>query len=237
MRYIPKPNYSSAKSLLDDARMSMRKIGLNELYCNFSEKEQLNSLLREEQKEICCYCQRRIDHYHGNIASGSHNEHFYPEGGDNARVGLQLDYSNIYACCNSSRRYEYRMQHCGEYKGDKLIKTNFLQLKNCSDFFKYTINGEILPQCPYNSYEDVLKNRNKLTSVQQDALEMIECLNLNVVSLRKFRVNVLSDLFLYAKNRTSHQLIYKAQLINTERRRYLPLVDMLLFFLKKLVNK
>ena len=65
MRYIPKPSYSSALTLLEDARKKMQEAGISELYEHFYEKEQLNSILREEQKQICCYCQRRIDHFQG----------------------------------------------------------------------------------------------------------------------------------------------------------------------------
>ena len=63
MRYIPKPDNSSAKTLLESAKMVMRGAGIAELYNNFKEKKQLNDILREEQKHICCYCQCRIDHF------------------------------------------------------------------------------------------------------------------------------------------------------------------------------
>lgn len=236
MRYISKPNYSSALTLLEDARKKMQDAGISELYEHFYEKEQLNSILREEQKQICCYCQRRIDHYQGENECGSHNEHFEPENGDHARPDLQLDYNNIFACCNLSKGFEKHLQHCGEHKGCNVINRNFLVLRNCSDYFKYNTNGEILPQCSMNSYEDIRKHRELLNEMQRDALQMIEVLNLNVKSLTDFRKNVQTDIFKYALNKSQKQLEYKVQLLNTERKEYVQLVDMVLYFLKKIAQ-
>ena len=174
MRYIPKPDYSSALTLLEDAQKKMREAGISELYEHFHEKEQLNSILREEQKLICCYCQRRIDHFQGDNERGSHNEHFEPENGDNARTDLQLDYKNLYACCNASKGFEKRLQHCGEHKGSDVINRNFLAMRDCSEYFKYNTNGEILPQCSMNSFKEICEHRESLTDIQRDALQMIE---------------------------------------------------------------
>ncbi len=233
MRYISKSNSSAARTLLLTAREWMQHAQLHELYENFVEKRTLNEILREEQKKICCYCQRRIDHFQGVNERGSHNEHFEPEGGENARIDLQLDYENLYACCNASRGFEKRLQHCGEHKGSNTIHSNFLRMRDCSDYFKYNTNGEILPQCSMNSYEEVCQHRSMLTPVQQDALQMIEVLNLNVESLIEFRKGIQTDIFKFVLNKSRQQLEHKAQLLNTEQREYVQLVDMVLFFLKK----
>ena len=237
MRYIPKPDNSSALTLLEDARKKMQEAGISELYEHFHEKEQLNSILREEQKQICCYCQRRIDHFQGDNERGSHNEHFEPENGDNARTDLQLDYKNLYACCNTSKGFEKRLQHCGEHKGSDVINRNFLAMRDCSEYFKYNTNGEILPQCSMNSFKEICEHRESLTDIQRDALQMIEVLNLNVDSLTEFRRNVQADVFKFALNKSQKQLEYKAQLLNTERKEYVQMVDMVLFFLKVFSQK
>ena len=237
MRYIPKPNYSSALTLLEDSRKQMQEAGISELYEHFHEKEQLNSILREEQKHICCYCQRRIDHFQGENERGSHNEHFEPENGDNARTDLQLDYKNLYACCNLSKGFEKDLQHCGEHKGCNVINRNFLTLRNCSDYFKYNTNGEILPQCSMNSFKDICEHRESLNEMQRDALQMIEVLNLNVKSLKDFRKDVQTEIFKYSLNKSQKQLEFKVQLLNTERREYVQMVDMVLYFLKKIAQK
>ena len=237
MRYIPKPNYSSARILLENARQQMESAGMSELYEHFHEKEQLNSILREEQKFICCYCQRRIDHYQGDTDKGSHNEHFEPEGGEHARVDLQLSYENLYACCNTSRGYEKRLQYCGVYKGDKKINRNFLNDQNCSDYFKYNTNGEILPACSMNDYKEICEHRNQLTDIQKDALQMIETLNLNVESLKNFRKGVQADLFKFAVKMSKQQLEHQILVLNTERKEFVQLVDMLLYFLKRFAKR
>ena len=133
MRYIPKHQHSKAQVLLNKARVSMRQAGISETYDHFHEKKQLNDILRKEQKHICCYCQRRI--LQGKDNEGSHNEHFEPEGGSHARVDLQLEYHNLYACCNASKGFEKRLQHCGEHKGDAGINHNFLRMHDCADYF------------------------------------------------------------------------------------------------------
>lgn len=103
MRYIHKSRNSQARTLLNKACRNLRNSGVKVIYDNFSDKKKLNNFLRAEQKNICCYCQRRIDHFQGDNEFGSHNEHFEPEGGPNARIDLQLSYENIYACCNKSK--------------------------------------------------------------------------------------------------------------------------------------
>ena len=236
MRYIPKPNGSKTETLLRKARIWMRTMGISELYDNFNDKKPLNDFLREEQKNICCYCQRRIDHFQGDNERGSHNEHFEPENGPHAQPLLQLDYENIYACCNASKGFEKRLQHCGEHKGSDVIHRNFLRMTNCSDYFKYNTNGEILPCCPMNSYSEILANRDKLTPIQKDALQAIEVLNLNVDSLKDYRKNVQAEIFRFALHRTRQQLEHKVMLLNTAQKEYIPLVDMVLFFLKRIVR-
>lgn len=237
MRYIPKPSNSEARLLLDKARMEMRTIGISEIYDHFNEKKQLNDILRKEQKMICCYCQRRIDHFQGGNEAGSHNEHFMPERGSYARVDLQLDYENLFACCNISKGFEKRLQHCGEHKGQDMVRRNFLRMRNCSDYFKYNTNGEILPQCHWNSFQEILEHKNELTYIQKDALQMIEVLNLNVESLMTFRRNVLNDILSYAHGKSRQQLERKVQILNTKQDEYIQLLDMVLFFLKKFAQK
>lgn len=234
MRYIHKSRNSQAHTLLNKACRNLRKSGVKVIYDNFNDKKKLNNFLRAEQKNICCYCQRRIDHFQGDNESGSHNEHFEPEGGPNARIDLQLSYENIYACCNKSKGLKKNLQHCGEYKGSEVIQRNFLQMRKCSDYFKYNVNGEILPQCPMNNFNDVCNNRGALTSIQSEALQMIEVLNLNVDSLKEFRRKVVDDILNSTLDKSKQQLNYTIQKLNTEQKEYVQLVDMVIYFLKKI---
>lgn len=237
MRYVPKPNQSPAKLMLEKAKADMSAAGVHTLYDHFRDKKALNDLLRAEQKGICCYCQRRIDHFQGLNEGGSHNEHFEPENGPDARIDLQLEYENIYACCNTTKGYEKRLQHCGEHKGEQKLNRNLLWMRNCSNLFKYNVNGEILPECPFNSYDEVLKNRASLSAGQLDSLQMIEVLNLNVASLTAFRKKVLSDVFDSLKNKSIGQVAGRIQAINNARDIFIPLIDMVLYFLKLYVSR
>ena len=53
MRYIPKPQGSLARCMLDLAKAEMRDAGISELYEHFHDKRVLNDILRKEQKGIC----------------------------------------------------------------------------------------------------------------------------------------------------------------------------------------
>ena len=88
-----------------------------------------------------------------------------------------------------------------------------------------------------NSFEDIREHRESLNEMQRDALQMIEVLNLNVKSLKDFRKDVQIVIFKYALNKSQKQLEYKVQLLNTERKEYVQLVDMVLYFLKKIAQK
>lgn len=237
MRYIPKPDNSSAKTLLEEAKLTMREAGIAELYDNFRDKGRLNDILRAEQKNICCYCQCKIDHFQGNNVGGSHNEHFEPENGANARTDLQLEYTNLYACCNTTKGFEKNKQHCGEYKADSVISINFLMRNDCSDNFKYNSIGEILPKCPMTSWEEVKNNLNCLTDIQREAYEMIKGLNLNEDNLVMARRNVYDILSNFAKDKTYGQLEHKVQILNTAHDSYVQYVDMQLYFLKQFAQK
>lgn len=234
MRYISKPQNSEARILLDDARRTLRALGLTESYDNFNEYAQLNNILRREQKSICCYCQKKITHHNTPNEGGSHNEHFYPERGANARPDLQLDYENLYACCNTTKDSEEALKHCGWSKHESLIPTNFLRDPSCSSFFLYNTDGEITPTGPYRRYEDFKRNENKLTTHQQEILNAIDILNLNINSLKEFRRKVIADVHKSMLNCTKQQLQHRIlTLDNPASGEYAPMIDLVLFFIKK----
>ena len=88
-----------------------------------------------------------------------------------------------------------------------------------------------------NSFKDICEHRESLNEMQRDALQMIEVLNLNVKSLKDFRKDVQTEIFKFALNKSQKQLEYKVQILNTERKEYVQLVDMVLYFLKKIAQK
>lgn len=240
MRYIDKPQTSPARQLLADQRAWMQREGLEEKYDNLgsvvnaegkneSVKKILNDHLRKEQGRICCYCQQRIHHHNGDNATGSHNEHFYPE---DTNLPLQLDYENLYACCNRSKGLEKRLQHCGEHKHNTQIDINLLRQHNCSGYFKYNVNGEILPVGPWASICEI-PAADQLTPHQQLAMEYISVLNLNVDTLVTIRKNVIDDTLLMVENMDKQHINTIVQNLNSTNTDYPEFVDMIIYFCKR----
>lgn len=240
MRYIDKPQASPARQLLNDQRAWMRSEELDEKYDNLgsivnaegqseSVKKILNDQLRQEQGHVCCYCQQRILQHNGDNATGSHNEHFYPE---DTNIPLQLDYENLYACCNRSKGLENRLQHCGEHKHNMQININLLHQHNCSDYFKYNVNGEILPVGPWASTREI-PTTDQLSPDQQLAMQYISILNLNVDTLVQMRKNVIDDIMPMVLNMNKHKINTMVQTINSNKADYPEFVDMIIYFCKR----
>ena len=147
MRYIQKGEEPAYMSEWKELRKSC---GQKLVYKEFDQKAQLNKDLRKEQHNICCYCQRVIDHYQmesGKIATAAHNEHLYPENvkNDPKSEELQMDYGNIFACCVDSRGYSKRekhLRHCGESKENQIIPS-LIKQPDCADYFHYALTGKI----------------------------------------------------------------------------------------------
>lgn len=233
MRYIRK-SQTSPKILVDYIE-TQTNAGLTSNYEDFQDKEDLNKLLREEQGLICCYCQQRIDHFQGNPEGGSHNEHMIPQNGPNGNSDLDLDYYNLYACCNYSQGREYSMQHCGQHKDYHLIH-NFLRDPNCRSFFKYSISGEIIPQGNYNTQEEYLANRNKLSADQVRSLDTIITLNLNQGPLKELRKRAIIEMIKLSQTFSSAQARGKIQRDNFSNS-LAPFVEVVIYYLNKFINE
>lgn len=179
-------------------------------YESFNEKQELNNILRREQKYICCYCQQIIDHYQGDNIAGSHNEHLQPQNHPNVSKELQVSYFNIYACCNYSVNQSEKFQHCGESKGN-LIISNLIQRRNCRRLLKYNLLGEILPVGPFRTIEEYNCNTESLTDLQVQVLADIFILNLNLESLKNERIKDITGIHNSVKSSTKKQI---KQIIN-----------------------
>lgn len=231
MRYIKKTEepecITNWKRLRDEAEQKYA-------YDEFDYKRELNEILRAEQHHICCYCQRQLKHYQSNPIEGSHNEHLIPEKGNNGVFEEQMNYHNIYACCIDSvgtKKKELQKRHCGESKGDSLIR-GFIQEPNCSSFFKYNVEGEIMPNGIYDKWEDYCSHKEKLSGDIKDATETILTLNLNAHSLvddrKKDFTAILPMLISFSKK----QINQKMKQFESEEyyKRY---IDMLLYFMRQ----
>lgn len=188
MRYIPK---QQEPAVMKEWKEEQVNHALPLRYDIFPRKKELNEILRSEQHSICCYCQRRIDHFQNPLEKGSHNEHLYPENrdGDPQSQTLQMDYDNIFACCIDSRGQEPSKQYCGESKGNSIIP-ELIKDKHCSDYFRYNNIGEIVPNGEYLQWSEYVEYSRLLTGKIAEAYECIRILNLNATSLVLFRNEV-----------------------------------------------
>ena len=80
-----------------------------------SEKDVIKKILLEEQGYKCAYCMSKIS------MSNSTIEHYIPRNGINGDMPLSLDYRNLFAVCDTTRRCPKEEQTCDVKKGDKLL--------------------------------------------------------------------------------------------------------------------
>lgn len=188
MRYIHK---QAEPEIMKKWKEAQRNENLPIRYDIFPDKNALNEILRLEQHGICCYCQRRIDHYQNPLDKGSHNEHLYPENrpADALSLARQMDYDNIYACCIDSKGQEPSKQYCGEVKGNRLIP-ELIKDTHCSEYFRYNNLGEIIPNGNYGQWAEYVEHSGSLVGRIADAYECIKILNLNTTSLLLYRNEV-----------------------------------------------
>lgn len=241
MRYIHKnkePQYIQEWKVL-------RKRGEQEpIYNEFDKKAQLNADLRAEQHGVCCYCQRVIDHFQsepGNPETAAHNEHLYPQNidGDERSKQLQMEYSNIFACCVDSRglKMQSKLRHCGESKGNSIIP-DLICRTNCASYFYYSLTGEIIPieksQPDWKNY--VILPIDTLTKREQDAVKCIKTLNLNCATLVADRKVCIDTLFQSYKAMSAEELVrIKDELLTKEQ--YPSYVELRVQLINHLIEK
>lgn len=98
-------------------------------------KHDVRSYLKNEQHGICCYCECILN-------DDFHIEHFKPKGLAEFE-SLQLDYSNLHACCLKVPT-EGTEKHCGHKKGITWDNLLVSPLENdCESHFSYTLDGVI----------------------------------------------------------------------------------------------
>ena len=231
MRYITKGN---EPNIIATYRTIRQNAGQAITYEFFENKEQLNDILRSDQRNICCYCMQSVDHFQGDNTAGSHNEHLVPQYGINGNPTLQMDYSNIYACCNYTKGYPHSDAHCGEHKSDELI-INFIQQQNCRTFFKYNSIGEILPagNGSFETEAEFWQNVNHLPQGQQNALNTIKILNLNQPVLKKRRADLIQQIFSLTRNFSQQQAQAKIQRMNNSNP-LPPFVEVNIYYLNQI---
>lgn len=198
MRYIPKK--TTEPICLSEYKDECRALNvpLPLLYKSFNRTSELSRELQEEQRYVCCYCQRAV--------TGFRIEHSYPENGlDKARSeALQLDYTNLFAACVDSQKRPKHLQYCDVAKGNTVIP-EFIKEKDCQTHFRYLATGEIIPNGQYYTWQEYEDNVNTLPKTEQEAFYTIKALNLNCSTLREGRKMCLDELLDKLSKRTKNE--------------------------------
>jgi len=146
----------------------------------------LKDLLISEQKGLCCYCQQVITNNNSTI------EHFLPQ---SKYKKHETEYLNLHLACKYSRGKGIKKEdkYCDVKKGNDLI-INAILHPECETFFRYTKNGEILPNdFIFKNYKEFNKNVEKLNLKNQAILHLINVLNLNSIDLINKRKKTYND--------------------------------------------
>lgn len=136
-------------------------------------KRELRKTLSEEQGFICCYCCQRL------VLEDSHIEHLQPQ---STATHLSLNYDNLFVSCQAELHAGDPV-HCGKAKNDwfdQNLLVSPLQ-ENCTEFFEYSLAGEILPTKNFES--------------SKAAIETIDRLQLNIPKLQAMRQAEITPLF------------------------------------------
>ncbi|WRH69100.1 MAG: retron system putative HNH endonuclease [Planktothrix sp. GU0601_MAG3] len=184
-------------------------MGVNCDYQSFPnpQKRLVRLALLREQGYICCYCCQKIER------ENSHIEHFLPQSKTDAE--LSVTYSNLLASCGSDQHWP---KHCGNQRKNNPLPVSPLET-NCEDYFRYTVEGEIIPT---NNLE--LKDAAKQT---------IDILNLNNYDLKRMRSEAIQALGIgeeLTKEEAQKLANFYSQL--DEQERYQPFCVAILYSLK-----
>ncbi len=228
MRYIHK---GQEPEFMTDFKRKQTEAELKATYENFRDKRSLNEVLRAEQHHICCYCQQVLDHFQGEPKGGSHNEHLYPECEDPGDGSVDMDYTNIYACCIDSRGAEPRMRHCGDSKENKVI-AGLIKNPACSGYFIYNVLGEILPNGEFDKWDDYLINKDHLVGMVRTAFQEICDLNLNCNSLVSER-KLLTETLLKSLSQSSPIDVGNLMAAYESSAKFPGYIDMQLYYMRK----
>lgn len=234
MKYIGK---EAEPTLLTQFKELQAAAGIPATYDTFGgkgNKAALNEILRSEQHDICCYCQRRIDHYLGDKDTGAHNEHLNPQSLDPGDGSIDLDYNNIYACCISSQGMKKQSQHCGESKKNIIIEGSIAK-PDCEQRFKYNLIGEILPVGGYLNWSEYLVNYKQLPQDIQLLVDEIKVLNLNCNALVSERKKVLDSLVNWITIESPDEVANRLEQMDSDSS-YPIFYSMLKYFIERIYN-
>lgn len=167
MRYIQKASepVSFTKWKLQKTENSQPK------WKNLRKKTIVKDALLKEQGYICCYCESQVS------KENSHLEHLQPK---SKYPDLLFEYGNLLASCQGeSEDHLPKPSHCGHHKDDWYDKHLLVSPfdPTCTNFFRFTEAGEILPT----------HDLSKATA----ASTTIEKLGLNIDKLKRLRKSAI----------------------------------------------
>jgi uncharacterized protein (TIGR02646 family) len=192
--------------------------------------EDLDKLLFEQQKGLCCYCMQVLP----TDSRKRTREHFLPESKFKQE---EVNYYNLYLAC--TERDGTNSGHCDKAKGDVLI-SKYIGHPNCEDFFKYNDKGEILPKkLSYEEWEKFKKSSKvdifETSPETAELLATISILKLNAKNLKEkreqFIKNLAGILSTIATKQDCQVLINKYQ--NSNYANPKPFAGVALYFLKQ----
>jgi uncharacterized protein (TIGR02646 family) len=147
------------------------------------QKRYLHEALLQEQGYLCCYCKMQIER------QDSHIEHVKPQ---NPYTELSLDYFNMLASCQGENTPPLKKSiHCGQKKGNELLTISPLDL-NCTEFFRYTEAGEIVPdqhrndEAAKNAIDILGLNIDKLIRLRKSAIDGLDTNSLTQAEVQQF---------------------------------------------------
>lgn len=180
------------------------------------EKSIVHDSLLKEQGFICCYCGQRVE------KKDSHIEHLKPR---NKYPNLALDYDNLIASCQGENETPPPIPvHCGHKKAewyDEYLMVSPLN-SNCSDFFRYTEKGEILP--------------TKDTNYQKSAEETISRLALDLNKLNRMREKAIEGLDIYNLDNDEIKILINAFEKMNQQGEYEEFCHVLIYILKQFLE-
>ncbi len=138
-------------------------------------KPKLKEYIVHEQKNLCAYCERKLENIEELSIDHFKKRKLFPE--------LTLDFYNLFVSCNNP-------YHCENFKDNKKLSKNDYEkiihpsLEDPEEYLEYNLTGEIVPR----------ENLDPLK--REKALFTIEVFNLNDRGLIEDRKKIISIIIL-----------------------------------------
>jgi uncharacterized protein (TIGR02646 family) len=169
-------------------------------YENYDKKDELRTVLLQEQGFICCYCMRRIQEASEDKMK---IEHFKPfsvyDGKIVGKPDLTLDFTNLLAVCKGNKGASKHLQHCDESKRN-------------TEIFMHPNDKILMQKIRFNSEGIVyVKEENDFDKTLN--FDLKETLNLNVQTLKEERKKYGQRLTNYCERNLVVKCLLKVLLI------------------------